>query len=366
MALIFADSFDHYTAAQGVAKWDNGTPPVASVGRRGTQGLNWARGGLARNIGAQTDVIVGVAVFPTSSDYVSVGNKHNGQLFNNLVTASAYIVGLGFQGLSQCGLAFAMDGSLHLIKGASLDTNANDLGAALLASSSPGALPLTGWSFLEVEFTESGVLVHVNGVEVLDHTGNPRRFDTSLYTQLFIGSGGFSGISGTGWSGKIDDLYVLNKEGDTNTAFLGDVRVDYLKPNGAGAYSDSVIQGTTPAPTRWQSVDDQTPDDDVSRIALADPDDRDSYAHEDLPLEEATVFGVQHVIYAKKSESGLAGVVATQRLATTDDDAAITHYPAGGEYAYLLSPFDKAADDSAWTKEKFDDSEFGLKRVAAP
>jgi hypothetical protein len=90
--------------------------------------------------------------------------------------------------------------------------------------------------------------------------------------------------------------------------------------------------------------------------------DADSYAHENLPYNDVTVYGVQGVIAARKSDAGLAAIQHTQRVNSTNDEGA-THYPAGGDFSYFLTPFDASAD-GAWTLEKLNGSEFGVKRVA--
>lgn len=368
MSLIFCDSFDHYLAEDGVYKYDRltrGTVPIASVGRRGTKGLAWSKHGLSRNIGSQTAVVAGMAVRVTSTDYVSTLNKHISVSFTNLCTSSAFLMGLGYQGIAQMGIAVASDGSLHAIRGAALDLGANSLDSQLMASSSPGAMPFNQYAFLEMKVNTGAVVVRVNGVEVINETvsmvqeGMP-----STFTQFYLGGGSFSGDTAgvLGWTGSIDDLYVLNTSGSTNNDFLGDVRVDYKKPNGVGNSSMSVIGGTTPAATRWQSVDDQEADGTATYVTFEADDDADSYQHEDILYDSAVVFAVQGVAAVRKDDSGLSAIRHTQRVNTLDAEGP-KRYPAGGEFAYQLTPFDESAD-GAWTLEKFNDSEFGVKRVA--
>lgn len=373
MSLVYCDSFDHYQSAESYLKWDIGSAPVANVGRRGTQGLNWNKGGIARNIGNQTTAIIGMAVFAASSDLDTISVKHNGTPVANTLTSKCYLFGLGYQGVSQIGVAFTNDGALHIVRGGAFDLSSSEGGVNILASTAAGVLPLTGWAFVEGKFIAATggtgtAIVRVNGQVVLNQTAvqttRPTGGLPALYTQLFIGGPSFGGLEGAGWAGRIDDLYVFNAAGTTNNDFIGDVRVEYRKPNGAGNASDSTIQGSTPAPTRWQSVDDQLPDGEVTYVSLEAIDDADSYAHEDLPFDEADVYAVQHVAAARKSDAGLTAIKATQRVNSLDDQGP-ERYPAGGEFAYQLTPFDESAD-GAWTLAKFNDSEFGVQRVVVP
>lgn len=375
MSLLFADSFDHYATADSPLKWDIGTANIAAVGRRATNGLsvNYSYG-IARNIGAQTTIICGMAVFPFSSDLDTTNIKHNGSPVSSTLTSRCYLFGLGYQGVAQIGIAFTNDGALHVIRGGAFDLGSGAGGVDILASSAANAIRMTGWSYVEAKFIASAstggtVIVKVNGVTKITQTGvqttRPSGGLPASYTQFLIGGATFGELVGAGWAGKVDDLYVFNGAGDTNNDFIGDVRVDYLRPDGAGAAADSVIQGTSPAPTRWQSVDDTLPDAEVTCVTLEAVADEDSHTHEDLPYTSATVFGVQGVIAARKSDAGLAAIVHTQRVNAATDEGDL-HYPAGGEFSFFLTPFDKAADNVAWDLTRINDSEFGVKRVAIP
>jgi hypothetical protein len=364
MALIFCDSFDHYSASSSAFKYDTGIPPVSASGRRGTQGLNFTdnTSGIVRNIGAQTQVVMMAAFYLTYTDYQSVGNKHNGQIVDNICTSRAFLLGLGYQGIAQMGIAAAQDGSLHVIRGAALDLNANSTASQLVASSVPGAIKFNQWVHIAAKVTPTTCVVRVNNVEVINATVSTIQNGLpSTFSQVLMHGGTFGQLAGAGWAGRVDDLVVLNTSGAANNDFLGDVRVDYLKPNGSGYVSDSVIGGSSPAATRWQSVDDVVSDGDATFVELEEVGDKDSYAHENLLFDSATVFAVQHIIAAAKSETGLAGIRGTQRVNSINANGS-TMYPAGGEYVYLLSAFDTSADGS-WTLTKLNDSEFGMERM---
>lgn len=371
MALLFADSFDHYDAATSALKWDfvkrNGGLRIESVGRRGTKGANMAAEGLTKNIGTHTTVIAGAAFFPSATDYLPALNKHAATPAANIVTSNAFLLGFGYQGLAQVGVALAQDGSLHVVRGCALELSANSTASQKVASSSAGVMNFTGWAYLEVKAVfgaSPSVTVKVNGTTVITYTGpNTQDGLPSQVTQFYIGGGSLSGGAGVGigWSGYVDDVYLFNGTGATNNNFAGDLAVDFLRPNGAGVVSDSTIMGTSPAATRWQSVDDVVIDGNTTYVQFADEDTADSYTHEDLPYTTATIVGVQGVIAARKDDAGLVALCHTTRVNSADLDGP-NRYPAGNDYDLFLTPFDASAD-GAWTLEKVQDSEFGVKRV---
>lgn len=365
MSLLFCDSFDHYSSADGIYKYDilkEGNVPIANVGRRGTRGLNWAQNGLARNIGSQTAIVSGMAVKLFSTDYLPTFNRHTVYTFTNLCVGTAFFMALGYQGITQVGVTVSADGALHVVRGCALELGANDLSSQLVASSAAGAMPFNQWAYLEWKVTTGSAIVRVNGVQVINYTGSTiQNGMPASFTQFYIGGGGISG-GFEGWAGHIDDLYVLNTSGATNNDFLGDVRVDYKKPDGVGNSSMSVIGGTTPAATRWQSVDDDQADGTATYVSFLADNDADSYTHENINYDSAVVYGVQGVAAVRKDDSGLSAIRHTNRVNSLDAEGA-KKYPAGGEFAYQLTQFDQSADGN-WTLEKFNGSEFGVKRVA--
>lgn len=374
MALILCDSFDHYDNATIGRKWDVASGvSVGNYGRRGTKGVQFSQGALVRNIANETEVIAGIAVFPSHSTFSALTMSSPGGVANTQ-TSKGYLLAVGFQGIAQAGIMFTNDGAIHAVAGGAFDLSSGAGGVVLLGSTGGGVLKFTGWNYVQMRIKIAGgssgeLEVYVGPTQVLNLTGiatiNPFGAPPSHATQFFIGGGSFGALSGQGWTGKIDDVILMNRtavDGSVMDNFLpGDVRVEYRKPNGAGASSDSELIGTSPAPTRWQSVDDTVPDDEVTGIALAADGDQDLYEHEDLPYDQADVFAVQGVMCASKDDAGLAVLSHVQRY-DGDEVAEAPHYPAGGDYRVLVSPMHSAANGDPWTLENFNDSQFGVKR----
>lgn len=366
MGLVFCDSFDHYPTADSVYKYERGTVPIANGGRRATKCARFTETtfGIAKNIGQQTHLFLGAAIYLEATDYLPEFNRHQVFTFTNQVLSRAFLLGVAFEGLAQCGIAAAADGSLHVIRGAALDLFSNDLGAVKVLSSAPKKIGFNRWSFLEWEITPTLCRVKVNGAQVLEQLAGQFVRDQlpEKFSQFITHGGTYGELNNCGWRGRMDDLYIFNQVGDTNIANTGDVRVDYIRPDGPGVSSESTISGDNPAPTRWESVNDQVMDFDETTVTFPATGVRDVYTHEDLPYLASVVHAVQGVAAIQKDETGVAALRHQQHLDGSDDEGE-KQYPAGGEYAYFLTPFDKAADGELWDVEKFNDSQFGIERV---
>jgi hypothetical protein len=190
-----------------------------------------------------------------------------------------------------------------------------------------------------------------------DGPADPQYYNPENFTQFSIDS--------TIGTNAFDDLYVLNAEGYTNNDFLGDTYVELLLPDGDGLVDDSTIIGTSPETTRWESV--RIADGAISAVQFSATGEADSYTFEDLPYATATVYGVQVVAQARKEDSGFIRMNLTNDVnsETVDADPTLLTPSAGDVYAYRTAQLDESAD-GAWTLQKVQDSEFGVRREELP
>src|SRR5262249_10906170 len=125
-------------------------------------------------------------------------------------------------------------------------------GGAVLAFT-PMAFGPNFWYYLEIGATvaTSGgtATVRVDGKTVISFTGNTKTAGTLHSTDAV--SWGFWSPSLTTYSA--DDLYVCDATGTTNNNFLGDVRIQSLLPNGAGASTQFTPTGSG---TNYLNVND--------------------------------------------------------------------------------------------------------------
>jgi len=375
MSLIFADSFDHYalvsSARQVRGKWDL-TPPsgFANVpGRRGTTGTT---GGLRKNIDPKSGLVVGCAIFSggTSANLNGINpalpEQQRGAFLFDLLNDSIIYLSLGV----------SSDGRMRVSRGAYPQVRAGEGGLTQgsvggresLWTSAPKLFEFGQWNYVEFYAIATGgdsglVKVALNGATVLED-----EFRTIPLAPVvgFPFPGNFTQVALRGDIGaSYDDFYIFDTSGSRNNDFIGDVQVDLILPDGPGARANSVIGGTTPAPTRWQGA--VSPDDGVTLNRLDASGDDDSFTFEDLPYETAEVYGVQVVALARKSDAGPARLNLTHDVnsETVDATPELLTPSAGNTFSYETAALDTSAD-GPWTLELVQDSEFGYRREELP
>jgi len=152
----------------------------------------------------------------------------------------------------------------------------------------------TGWIYVEFSATIDSVSgaaqVRVNGLLVIDYTGNTRNASTSALIDQFK----------VGWSDyAFDDIYICDGTGTVNNTFLGDVRIQTLLPTGAGTST----QLTPTGGANYTNAND-TPDVTTSYNSSVTVGQRDTYAMGDLLASTGTILGVQENIHGWKSDAG--------------------------------------------------------------
>lgn len=312
MALIFIDSWDHYSAAQLLRKWTAGSGTiVAARTGNGVQGASIFLPGKTFNA-EYAKMTMGLA-------YKTGGlSNHIMQLRNvtNNVTA---------------GLAHVGDGRLRLTWGSDGVGN---------IQSSPGSWVMSAseWYYFEMQFEVTAASpphalasARVNGVEILTWdatlTGGPAGMKFNGI-QL-VGPGG-------GSNAIFDDLYVTDGE------FLGDVRIGVLYPNAAG---DSAAWTPSGAGANWEQVEEHPADDDTSYVSAATVGLKDLYNMDDIdPAFTGDIKGVQALWLVKKSDEGEAAVKGLWKSGATEITQASGHnyiapggfYPSAAGYLYNI------------------------------
>jgi len=342
MALRFIDSFDHYTTTQLSAKWTevNFTPTIdATAGRCGT-------GALKIGTTPLQSLIKGIP-FGSTTGVIGAAFK-----FTGILGGGAWLF-LSFGYLSQLHVSLARndDGSLAVYR--------NGAGTTLLGTSAPDLVRMGEWYFLEFKATIDGAVgtatVRVNGVQVLALTGQNTVGGLAAGAAL-----SFIQLTGAASSGaSVDDLYVLDSTGGTNADFLGDVRIEYLHPDGPGATQAWDVVG---AATHYQAVwDTAGPDDDTTYIhtATAGLVDTETFSNTGLPA--GSIYGLQIGLYARKTDSGLRQIAPVVRAGGTDY-VGTNKEPSFASYAYLIQLYEtNPATAAAWTIADVNAAEFGIK-----
>jgi hypothetical protein len=350
MALLFMDGFDHYSAPGGgntPSKWDGydqygaGGGTAAGSGRIGGNAMTVGNGGkpngFYRDYPNTTTMIVGVGVyFPSVPSTYSGGGGVNMLMLRDVGTTQVYLSVNG----SNKFVVYRGDGTL-------LGT-----GTATLAAAT--------WYYVELKVlfsdTVGTVDLRVNGNSDISETGKDTKQSANAYcNRVYFGSPGPNDSHYV----LIDDHYVCDTTGAVNNDFLGDVRVETLRPSGAGTTTD----WTPSAGSNYQNVDDTTPNGDTDYNKSKTAGAIDTYAMGDLATASGTVYGVQYLEYVRKDNAGSRTAAPVARIGGTD--YAGTTQSVGDTYAYLREVKETSpATSSAWTVSEINGMEYGIKEVA--
>lgn len=234
------------------------------------------------------------ARFPALSGLVSKGIKLNQNCWcrkNLLSNASTLILGVAWQtsalvvsgsdpilyfednGSVQCSLAHTSSGAFQFNRGT----------ATVLATSAPGLVGPAFWHFIEIVVTFSGTVGTVSVFLDASSTSAPILTATGLnnISTANAFANQYRLIEGNGVSFYLmDDVYVFDSTTGSNNARLGDQRLLFLPPSGAGASTQFTPTG---AATNWQAASQNPPVPATIYNADSTP------GHEDLFVTPAVV-----------------------------------------------------------------------------
>lgn len=228
----------------------------------------------------------------------------------------------------------------------------------VIASSAANVLPPGVWSYLEVWATiaDAGgrVIVRVNGVTVVDFTGDTKNGGTATTIDSVI-------LGTTNTTASFDDWYICNSLGAApyNT-FLGDVTVHSLVPNGNGA-SSALVGSDGNSIDNYLLVDEQ-PIDPIDYNGSAVIGAKDTYALTDLPANVASVLAVQNSWYALKSDSGAGSARSVVRSGAVDYAGPTVALPTSVGFQQDLRTVDPATA-AAWTVANVNALQAGMEVV---
>lgn len=250
MALLFIDSFDHYSSAQAGRKWTevhssitinttNGRRSTGSM-RSDTGSTRYARKTLGTNAAT---LVVGFAIKITGG-----------------ITGAGYIFGMGDAGADQMTLFVNSDATLSIRRST---TN---------VATSVATLNISGaYQYIEFKVVHSNTgsyEVRLNGTNILSASG----VDTTNTANNFANQISFFQRPNTTLGGlspgsniDIDDVYVCDGTGSANNDFLGDVRVDCFFPNGNGN-SSQFVGSDSNSTDNYLLVDETPANDDTDYV----------------------------------------------------------------------------------------------------
>jgi len=338
--LLGMDSFDGYTSSTDMGKkWLAASGTItASVGRNGTSGLRI--GGGANPIwaiGTQTEVVTGFSC-----------------QINTALGSSTSICELRNGTSQQLELRVTTDYKLQVTRGGA---------GTILATSTTALLTLAVTAHIQFKallHTSSGGNFHVkvNGVTVSwdsANTGRTTAASPGTADRLYITGHG----TGSG-STVIDDFWVCDTSGSLNNDFLGDCRVECIRPNAAG---DTTQWDRNTGSTNYEAVDDTAPDGDSTYVYTGVDGEIDLYNFGSLVSTSGLVLALQTIIYARKDDAG------ARKLSTLLKSGG-TEYPTdtslevslNDDYNMIINRFEEnPVTTDAWTISEVNAAQFGFK-----
>lgn len=343
MALRWMDSFDHYTTV--LQKWDAeggvGQPIGSSFGRfvNGYQCQFNRSTFLRKDLDAQPTWILGLAL-RLEGGYVDAANCRVFTLYD--------------AGSSQMDLRFESGtGKLQITR------NGTQLGSTATA-----ALLLNVWHYIEFKVTihnSTGIAIaRVNGVDVINVSGA----DTQATANATADRIHFAEKATTGGSFNwhVDDIYACDGTGSAPANdFLGDVRVSAIFPNANGTTSQ--LDGSDGNQIdNYLLVDETVPDDDTTYAESADIGDKDTYNYGSLPSSSGTVYGIQLLPRARKTDAGTRKIATIARHSGVEVDSA--DVTLSTSYVTTKEIRETKPGGGAWSVSDINAAEFGVKVTA--
>lgn len=231
MSLLFVDGFDHYATADILKKWTDrgGSGSITTTASRHDTGRGFSGSGsnawLLKGIANQATIVLGTA-FRSSSLSTS---------------ATQYAIQFSEGSTVHGGILFTASGQIEYYRGP-FSTK------TLLGTTSAAGVASNAWIYIEVKVTihdSTGIVqIYVNSVQKLNLSSqDTQNGGTGVVNVIQVGAQSTATHS-------YDDLFIS----DGN--LLGDVKVEILRPNADGTYSQFTPSTGT---SHYQLVDEDTP-----------------------------------------------------------------------------------------------------------
>ena len=353
MALTFIDGFDHYDPQQ----LDGFGDPWLARGKaaylspqamriQGRRPSSYALrlpagpgGGYVKNMETgRTSLIMGAAL--RVAPFENTGEEPVLLGMRDTSAQVAHFVRIG------------EDGRLKIYR----RTGSGSSGWDQLLSTSVTTAAARGWHYIElqvVQGTSSGTLnVRINGVLAITLSAQNTTQGGGPLLTAFAGS-----LPGQSCpvTVDVDDFYVADTSGAINNTFLGDVRVDALKPQGPGGLNQWTVEPM--GLSAWAAVSDA---DEATAIRAATASLRQSFEVEALPaMSTPAIHGVQVTLLARKTDAGNGRVRA---LAVSGAQTAVSaDLVLQEQLAWHTAMFERNPNGNvSWTEGAFNAAEFGV------
>lgn len=346
MALVFADGFDHYTAADILKMWtgylNNSTITTSilpSLCRPpGGQGLQLTDGNNGRGVYRTLPATYATFVSGFSVYFTTVPGS--AAPFWAVYDSTSGLPAATYQ------LELRGDGAGHL----RISRNGTTL------ATSTTVLSTSTWYHIEIKATinnSTGAYeVKVNGSSTgwipAATSQNTRGQSANNYIDIVALASAAAASNGP----VFDDFYFLSSTAPNND-FVGPQK--YWTAYAAGIGTHSEFTGNYA--TNYANVNEITGDSDNTFNQSATADQIDTFLFDHLPA--GTITAVQHVLMVKK-DAGAARTIAPVTRTGGDTDREGTTLSVAGSYQFLTDPMDvDPATSAAWDVDDFNGYEYG-------
>jgi hypothetical protein len=344
MALLFMDSFDHYTTFSH--KWSQVSSSSFGSGRYGS-GLTCPNGGWGLSIGksvstASSTCIIGFAWYINSfgSDSQASG------VLNVVNTGSALDASVQFQ----IRIDALTGANLRLMRG---DGAATMVGGPTLA--------LGTWNYIEAKVvlhdTAGTAELRVNEQSYGVFTGNTRGQANNGFNGFSFGG---SSSNNHSISSQYDDVYICDGTGSTNNTFLGDCRVQALFPDGNSAVANDWVGSDSNSTDNYLLVDETNPA-TADYTQTSTQNAKDLYTYQNSSAV-GTIYAVQVLPYAAKTDTGVRTIASIANLAGTEKVGTSNNLSTSAIYYPEVMETDP--NDAQWTISNVNNTEFGIELIA--
>jgi len=215
----------------------------------------------------------------------------------------------------------------------------------------------TNWHYIEWKVkinNPSGTwVVNLDEVEIMNGSGNTDQAGEQRPSHLRFGHISTESID-------YDDLYIADTTGSFNNDFLGDIRVQRLRPNGATATEDFTRNTGS---TNWEQINAILEDDDTTYVESRTVAERDLYEYEDIPVLTDVIYGVIAKPVLRKSDAGSRTYKLLCSSGPAESDTG-TLYPPGS-YARQAKVFETDPNTGAlWQEGAVNVAKFGVEIVS--
>lgn len=304
MGNLLMESFQNANGSDYLVKWSvsNVPNPSTANARLGGKGVNITSGPrsyLGEVIAGNTGIVIGAAIrfITDNAGFLFLGDGSASPSDNT-------------SGASSTGPYLVYSGNILYLYGP---------GGGLWGQTN--AIPFYNtFNYIELHATPSHasggtVDVQVNGVNVISVSGKNTITGSALSTSFnsFV----FSGQNAGSNNFDLCDIYVNDFSGSYNNTFLGDQKVLISRATGNGATNNFTIGGSSPAGTNYQSINENTPDYDVTYVDDNNVGDIDLYAF-GVPSGLISIKCLQVCAMMRKDDATLRQVQFVMRLGGTN------------------------------------------------